>query len=70
MKHLASSSSSSTGTTVHGGLWSVEKCPSIFSYLPPALSIFSLPAIEDFFLLPLSIFSSVFPFSSSLPVLE
>jgi len=41
-----------------------------FSYLPPTLSIFSLPALEDLFLLPLSIFSLVFPFFSSLPVLE
>ena len=43
--------------------------PSIFPYLPPTLSIFSLPAL-DLFLLPLSIFSWVFPFFSSLPVLE
>ena len=57
-------SSSSIGTTAHCGLWPVEKCPSIFSYLPPTLSIFSLPALEDLFLLPLSI-----PFFSSLPVL-
>jgi hypothetical protein len=32
-------SSSSTGTTTHCGLWSVEKDPSIFSYLSPTLSI-------------------------------
>ena len=38
-----------------------------FSYLPPTLSIFSLPALADLFLLPLSIFSWVFPFFSSLP---
>ena len=38
------------------GLWPVEQCPSIFSYLPPTLSIFSLPAFEDLLLLPLSIF--------------
>ena len=50
-------SSSSIGTTAHCGLWSVEQCPSIFFYLPPTLSIFSLPALEDLFLLPLSIFS-------------
>ena len=43
---------------------------SIFSYLPPTLSIFSLPALEDLFLLPLSIFSWVFSFFPSLPVLE
>ena len=61
-------SSSSIGTTAHCGLWPVEQCPSIFSYLPPTLSIFSLPALEDLFLLPLSVFSWVFPFSS-LPVL-
>ena len=54
-------SSSSIGTTVHCGLWPVEQCPSIVSYLPPTLSIFSLPALEDLFLLPLSIFSWVFP---------
>ena len=60
----------SIGTTAHRGLWPVEQCPSIFSYLPPTLSIFSLPALEDLFLLPLSIFSWVFPFFSSLPVLE
>ena len=65
-----SSSSSSIGTTAHCGLWPVEQCPSIFSYMPPTLSIFSLPALEDLFVLPLSIFSSVFPFFSSLPVLE
>ena len=35
-----------------------------------SLSIFSLPALEDLFLLPLSIFSWVFPFISSLRVLE
>jgi len=62
--------SSSIGTTAHCGLWPVELCPSIFSYLPRTLSIFSLPALEDLFLLPLSIFSWVFPFFSSLPVLE
>ena len=66
----SSSSSSSIGTTAHCGLWPVEKCPSIFFYLPPTHSIFSLPALEDLFLLPLSIFSWVFPFFSSLPVLE
>ena len=59
----------SNDTTAHCGLWPVEQCPSIFSYLPPTLSFFSLPAL-DLFLLPLSIFSWVFPFFSSLPVLE
>ena len=62
-------SSSSIGTTALCGLWPVEQCPSIFSYLPPTLSIFSLPALEDLFLFPLSIFSRVFPFFTSLPVL-
>ena len=63
-------SSSSIGTTAHCGLWPVEQCPSIFSYLPPTLSIFSPPALEDLFLLLLPILSWVFPFFSSLPVLE
>ena len=62
-------SSSSTGTTADCGIWPVEQWPYIFSYLPSTLSIFSLPALEDLFLLPLSIFSRVFPFSY-LPVLE
>jgi hypothetical protein len=43
---------------------------SIFPYLSPTLSIFSLPALEDLFLLLLSILSWVFLFVSSLPVLE
>ena len=63
-------SSSSIGTTAHCGLWPVEQCPSIFSYLPPTISIFSLPAPEDLFLLPLSIFSWAFLFFSSLPIFE
>jgi len=42
----------------------------IFPYLPPTLYIFSLPALEDLFLLPLSIFFWVFPFFSILPVVE
>ena len=66
----SSSSSSSIGNTAHCGLWPVEQCPSIFSYLSPPLSIFLLPALEDLFLLPLSILSWVFPFFSSLPFLE
>ena len=33
------SSSSSIGTTAHCGLWPVEQCPSIFSYLPPTLHL-------------------------------
>ena len=61
---------SSIGTTAHCGLWSVEQCPSIVSYLPPTLSILSLSALEDLFLLPLSILSWVFRFFSSLPVPE
>ena len=65
---VCSSSSSSIGTTAHCGLWPVEQCPSNFSYLPPTLSTFSRPALEDLFLLPLSIFSWVFPFFSSIPV--
>jgi hypothetical protein len=44
--------------------------PPFFSYLSPTLSIFSLLALEELFLLPLSIFSWVFPYVSSLPVLE
>ena len=51
------------GTTAHCGLWPVEQCPSIFSYLPPTLSIFSLPALEDIFLLPF------FQFFLGLPLL-
>ena len=67
---MLKSSSSSIGTTAHCGLWPVEQCPSIFSYLPPSLSLVSLSALENFFLLPLSILSWVFPFVSSFPVLE
>ena len=61
-KLFCATSSSSISTRAHCGLWPVEQCSSIFSYLPPTLSIFSLPALEDLFLLPLSIFSWVFPF--------
>jgi hypothetical protein len=39
IKVYSSSSSSSTGTTAHCGLWPVEQDPSIFSYLSPTLSI-------------------------------
>jgi len=67
--HISSSSSSSIGTTAHCGLWPVEQYPSIFPYLSPILSIFSLPALEGLFLLPLSIRSWVFLFVSSLSVL-
>ena len=66
---LLISSSSRFVRFFHSQFWPVEQCPSIFSYLPPTLSTFSLPALEDLFLLPLSIFSWVFPFFSSLPVL-
>ena len=62
--------SPSIGTTAHCGLCLVEQSPSIFSYLPPTLSTISLPALEDLFLLPLSILSWVFPFLSTFPVLE
>ena len=65
VKSSSSSSSSSIGTTAPCGLWPVEQCPPIFSYLPPTPSIFSLPALEDLFLLPLSIFSWVFRFFPS-----
>ena len=41
--------SSSIGTKAHCVFWPVEQCRSIFSYLPPTLSIFSLPALEDLF---------------------
>jgi hypothetical protein len=39
--------SSYISITVHCGLWPVEHYPSIFPYLSPILSIFSLPVIED-----------------------
>jgi hypothetical protein len=45
-------------------LWALA-CP-FFPYLSPTLSIFSLPALEDLFLLLLSIFSWVFLFFSFL----
>ena len=66
----SSSSSSSIGTTARCGLWHVPQYHSIFFYLSPTLSIFSHLAYEDLFLLPLSILSWVFPFVSSLPVLD
>ena len=52
------------------GLWPVEQYLFIFPYLSPTLSIFSLPTLEDLFLLLLSIISWVFLVVSSLPVLE
>ena len=67
---FCNSSSSFIDTTARCGLWPIEQCHSIFSYLPPTLSIFSLPALEELFLFPLSILSWPFPFASSLPVLE
>ena len=70
VSNTMSPTSSSIGTTAHCGLWPVEQCSSIFSYLPPHFSIFSLPALEDLFLLPLSNFSWVFPFFSSPLVFE
>jgi hypothetical protein len=62
--------SSSVGATARCGLWPVEKYLFIFPYLSPNLSIFSLLALEDIFLILLSILSWVFLFVSSLPVLE
>jgi len=64
------SSSSSVGTTARCGLWPVEQYLSIFPYLSPPLSIFSLTTLEDLFPLLLSILSWVFLFVSSLLVLE
>jgi len=67
---IINSSSSSVGATARCGLWPVEQYLSIFPYLSPALSIFSLPTVEDLFPLLLSNLSWVFLFVSSLPVLE
>jgi len=54
---------SSVGAAARCGLWPVEQYLSIFPYLSPTLSIFSLPALEDLFLLLLSIFFWVlFPY--------
>jgi len=55
----SSSSSPFLGSTVRGGLWPVEKFSSIFSYLSPTLTYFSLLALEDLFLLLLSSLSWV-----------
>jgi len=49
--------SSTFGATAHCGLRVVEKSPSIFPYLSPTLSIFSLPSLEHLFLFLLSILS-------------
>jgi hypothetical protein len=70
LRGVSYSSSSSVGATARCGLWPVKQYLSIFPYLSPTLSIFSLPALEDLFLLLLSILSWVFLFVSSLPVLE
>ena len=67
--YSSSSSSSSIGSTALFELWPVEKCPSILLYLPPPISIFSPPSLGHLPLLPLSIFSWVVPFLSSVPVL-
>jgi hypothetical protein len=58
------------GATARCGLSPVEQYLSIFPYLSPTLSIFSLPALENLFLLLLFILSWVFLFVSILPVLE
>ena len=55
--------SSSIGTTAHCGFWPIEQCPSIFSYLPPTLSIFSLPPLEDSFHVLFPSFPGSFPSS-------
>jgi hypothetical protein len=68
--YLFTYSSSSIGATALCGLWPVEQYLSIFPYLSPTLSIFSLPALENLFPLLLSSLSWVFLFISSLPVLE
>jgi hypothetical protein len=70
IRDMVSSSSSFVGDTARCGLWLIENYLSIFSCYSPTLSIFSLPALEDLFPLLLSIFSRVFLFVSSLPVLE
>ena len=59
------SSSSSIGTTAHCGLWPVEQNPSIISHLPPTLSTFSLPALEDLFLLSYGYFRISIPLPSA-----
>jgi hypothetical protein len=61
---------SSIGATARCGLWPVEQYLSIFPYLSPTLTVFSLPALEDLFLLLPSIVSWVFLFVSFLPILE
>ena len=53
-------------------LWALAYRTMSFHFFPTChqLPVFSLPALEDLFLLPLSIFSWVFSFFSFLPVLE
>ena len=63
-------SSSFVGAAARCGLWPVKQYLSFFPYLSPTLSTFSFPALEDLFLLLLSIIFWVFLFVSSLPVLE
>jgi hypothetical protein len=63
-------SSSSIGATARCGLWPVEQYLSIFPYLSPTFSIFSLPALGDLFLLLHFVLSWVFLFVSPLPFLE
>jgi hypothetical protein len=51
MTHLKDPASSSVGATARCVLWPVEQYFSIFPYPSPTLFIFSLPALEDLFLL-------------------
>jgi hypothetical protein len=50
----------SVGATARCGLWPVEKYLSTFPYPSPTLSIFSLPAFEDLFLLPTYLYTQYF----------
>jgi len=59
--HHGRNSYSSIDTTVRCGIWPVEQCPSSFSYLPPTLSIFALPALEDLLLVETRCFKIVLP---------
>jgi hypothetical protein len=58
---------SSIGATARCGLWPVEQYLSVFPYLSPILSIFSLPTLEDLFLPLLPIISWVFLYVLPLP---
>jgi len=53
-------------------LWALACRTMFFNFFLSATNslIFSLPALEDLFLLPLSVFSWVFPLFSPLPVFE